>query len=182
MKSTALNTKCFSRAPSKSRRGPRHAHTPVRRETDAARCAEAESGGYDDGGGTAACGDYQAARGVLPPRVLHVDADAAAATALAGLLAPEAQVIHAPTLTDARRLLASEVFSLMVIDPALPDGDVRSLLPLMNGMPLLVYSAHQPEWRGVRAEYLPKPWTTARQLWASVSAMLGISNGLSAGA
>ncbi len=183
MKTTAINTKCFARTRSICQRGPRHAHTPQRRETDAAREAAPESRDYHDcDGPPPEREDYQAARGMLPPRVLHVDADAASATALAGLLAPEAQVIHAPTVADARRLIASEVFSLMVIDPALPDGDVRSLLPLMSGTPLLVYSAHQPEWRGVTAAYLPKPWTTARQLWVSVSTMLGISTGLSAGA
>ncbi|UUZ56069.1 response regulator [Massilia sp. H-1] len=33
---------------------------------------------------------------------------------------------HVTTLSDARRLLQTDVFSLVVLDPALPDGDARS--------------------------------------------------------
>lgn len=115
------------------------------------------------------------------PRVLHVDGDDSAAKVLVTLLAPEALVISAATLADARSLLASEVFSLIVLDPALPDGDGRTLVPLLRGTPLLVYSAVQPEFRGMVPAYLPKPWTSARQLWVSVAGLLGIPSNLSAG-
>lgn len=115
------------------------------------------------------------------PQVLHVDVDTGAATALSSLLVPEAQVTHVTTLSEARRLLQSDVFSLVVLDPALPDGDARSLLPLLSGTPLLVYSATQPEWRGATPAFLPKPWTSARQLWTAIAGMLGIPTGISAG-
>lgn len=115
------------------------------------------------------------------PRVLHIDADVTAVKVLAALLVPEAVVTHAGTLAAARELLASDVFSLVVLDPALPDGDGRSLLPLLASTPLLVYSAIQPEWRDASPAYLPKPWTSARQLWVAIAGMLGIPSTLAAG-
>lgn len=115
------------------------------------------------------------------PRVLHVDADDGAGKVMATLLAPEALVTTAATLAEARRLLATEVFSLVVLDPALPDGDGRTLLPLLAGTPLLVYCATAPDWRDVSPAYLAKPWTSARQLWVAISGLLGISSNLTAG-
>jgi CheY-like chemotaxis protein len=115
------------------------------------------------------------------PQVLHVDMDSGIATVLSSLLVPEAEVTHVPTLSDARRMLESQVFSLVVLDPALPDGDARTLLPLLTGTPLIVYSAHQPEWRDASPLYLPKPWTSARQLWSAISNMLGIPSVAAAG-
>jgi CheY-like chemotaxis protein len=115
------------------------------------------------------------------PRVLHIDSDSQAALALARLLMPEARVTHVPTLSAARRLLQQELFSLVVIDPSLPDGDAASLLPALARTPLLVYSARQPAWREPAGLYLPKPWTTPRQLWTTISTMLGVAQPSCAG-
>jgi CheY-like chemotaxis protein len=114
-------------------------------------------------------------------RVLLVDADMATATVLATLLVPEAQVVHVATLAEAHGRLKSEIFSAVVLDPCLPDGDAADLLPALCATPLLVYSVRQPDWRGVQAAYLPKPWTSPRQLWVTISGMLGIAGNLSAG-
>jgi CheY-like chemotaxis protein len=116
-----------------------------------------------------------------PPRVLHIDQDSTAAKALAALLMPEARVTHAPTLAAACELLQEHNFSAVVLDPNLPDGDGAELLPVLAGMPLLVYSASVPAWRGRAGVYLPKPWTSARLLWTTISAMLGIPDLTSAG-
>lgn len=117
------------------------------------------------------------------PRVLHIDCDLAAAVALAALLVPEACVIHVRSVAEAKDRLAHEIFSLVVIDPSLPDGDAASLLPAMVTTPVLVYSANTPEWRDSRSAYafLPKPWTSHRELWSVISGMLGISHRLAAG-
>lgn len=115
------------------------------------------------------------------PRVLHIDADMTAARVLSTLLAPEASVTHAATLAEARQHLAGAVFSLVVLDPALPDGDARTLLPLLAGTPLLVHAALQPDWRGASPVYLAKPWASARQLWVAISSLLGVSSTLTAG-
>jgi CheY-like chemotaxis protein len=157
------------------------AHTPARYPTGASRQCSAEYVSplcEDDGRAhkRPAARDHG-----NRPQVLHVDMDTGAATALSSLLVPEARVTHVTTLSEARRLLQSDVFSLVVLDPALPDGDARTLLPLLAGTPLLVYSANQPDWRGATPVYLPKPWTSARQLWTAIATMLGIPSGISAG-
>ena len=115
------------------------------------------------------------------PRVLLIDSDAGTALALASLLMPEASVTHVATLAEARQLLQNNLFSLVVLDPGLSDGDGSSLLPVLAHTPLLVYSARQPEWREPARPYLPKPWTSPRQLWSTISTMLGIAPGLTAG-
>lgn len=126
-------------------------------------------------------GDNTPAGGKAIPRVLHVDSDTSAALVLATLLVPEAHVTHVTTLAEARRLLQTELFSLVVLDPGLSDGDGGALLPVLASTPLLVYSARQPDWREQPRPYLPKPWTSPRQLWSTISRMLGIAPGLSAG-
>ena len=115
------------------------------------------------------------------PRVLHVDSDDGAAAILTALLMPEATVVHVSTVAEARRLLRTEIFSLCILDPGLSDGDGGTLLPALATTPLLVYSARQPEWRDQPRPYLPKPWTSPRQLWSTISTMLGIAPGMSAG-
>ena len=109
------------------------------------------------------------------PRVLLVDRDSATALILTTLLVPEAEVVHVPTLAAARQALRSEIFSAVVIDPSLPDGDAATLLPALVATPLLVYSAREPAWRNAPGAYLPKPFTSPRQLWSAISGMLGIA-------
>lgn len=115
------------------------------------------------------------------PQVLHIDADIKAATVLAALLMPEARVTHAANLAQARNLLSANIYSLVVLDPQLPDGDIAELLPALALTPLLVYAPRLPDWRAKVANFLPKPWTTPRQLWSTISAMLGIVNCSTAG-
>jgi CheY-like chemotaxis protein len=124
-------------------------------------------------------GEQRTPAGNAVKRVLLVDADPDAAAVLSALLAPEAQVVHAATLAEAQRSLTSEIFSAVVIDPSLPDGDAAVLLPVLVATPLLVYSVRQPQWRD--AAYLPKPWTSPRQLWVTISGMLGLADTLAAG-
>lgn len=115
------------------------------------------------------------------PHVLHIDQDQAAALALAILLTPEARVTHVTTLAAARDLLRRQIFSAVVIDHQLPDGDAAELLPALAATPVLVYSASEPVWRGQAGAYLPKPWTQPRRLWTTISRMLGIPNPTFAG-
>jgi len=114
----------------------------------------------------------------VAPRVLHVDADEDSAVVLATLLAPETQVVHAATYDQAQRLLAQEGYALVVIDPDLPDGDghtlIRNLRQRDRELPVLLYSASQPVLHHQAHAFLPKPWTSPRQLWRTVSHMLGL--------
>jgi two-component system phosphate regulon response regulator OmpR len=193
MKPTTLSSKCHSRVHGQSHagtvRGPA-AHTPQRHPTDAARQLDpalrlTASGGHlgyveaPQVPGSGPADQYACVPGMR--RVLHVDMDGEGAQLLAGLLTPEACVTHVGSLAEALRVLETNVFSLVVLDPALPDGDARVLLPLLAGTPLLVYSAHQPEWRDTQLLFLPKPWTSPRQLWVAVSTLLGVPASLASG-
>ena len=136
---------------------------------------------FTDADGAAAIGFslYSAA-----PRVLHIDADADSALVLAALLVPETQVTHAATMADAEALLGREQFALVVIDPDLPDGDGGALLHGLHqhqsNARVLLYSARHPERHMVGSAFLPKPWTSPRQLWRAVSELLDIGQPLAA--
>lgn len=112
------------------------------------------------------------------PRVLHVDPDEDSAVVLATLLAPETQVVHAATYEQAHSLLQQGEFALLVIDPDLPDGDghtlIRNIRQQDQHTPVLLYSASQPSLHHQAHAFLPKPWTSPRQLWRTVSHMLGL--------
>ncbi|NVM76096.1 CheY-like chemotaxis protein [Duganella sp. SG902] len=127
----------------------------------------------DDSGGAIGFSIFAAA-----PRVLHVDSDHDAALVLAALLVPETQVTHVPTLAAAQELLQNEKFALVVLDPDLPDGDGVDLLAELRGgqhnARVLMYSARHPEQHQAGHAFLPKPWTSPRQLWRTVSDLLGI--------
>lgn len=111
------------------------------------------------------------------PRVLHVDGDGDAALVLATLLVPETHVHHAATLAEARRAMEEGGFSLVVLDPDLPDGDGTELLLHLSAgtTPVLLYSARHPGLRTSAHAFLPKPWTSPRQLWRTISHLLGLS-------
>jgi DNA-binding NtrC family response regulator len=127
----------------------------------------------DESGGAIGFSIFAAA-----PRVLHIDSDHDSALVLAALLVPETQVTHVPSIAAAQELLQSEKFALIVLDPDLPDGDGVDLLPDLNlhqqGARVLMYSARHPEQHHAGNAFLPKPWTSPRQLWRTVSDLLGI--------
>ncbi|NRR32544.1 response regulator [Oxalobacteraceae bacterium] len=112
------------------------------------------------------------------PRVLHIDADGDAALVLATLLVPETQVTHVHTLAAAEKAIQNEHFALVVLDPDLPDGDGASLIACLREAqahtPVLLYSARHPASREQANAFLPKPWTSPRQLWRTVSHLLGL--------
>ena len=115
------------------------------------------------------------------PRVLLIDKDGGTAKVLSALLTPEARVTHAATLAQAQQLLRSDLFALIIIDPALPDGNAASLMPLIVATPVLVHSVREPAWRDSVAAFLPKPWTSQRTLWSTISRLLGVPTNMSAG-
>ena len=79
------------------------------------------------------------------PRILHVDTQAGTAAVLASLLGSAVHVTYVDTLADARTLLKQQIFSLVILDPSLPYGDAKALLPLLATTPLLVYSDRLPD-------------------------------------
>lgn len=188
MKSTLPTTKCLSAARRVARSGKvgalARAHTPARHHVKRANALPAaalqglELPAYIEHLG--ACELSVAVQGA--PRVLHVDTQTGTAAVLAGLLGSDIDVTHVATLAQARELLRHQVFSLVILDPALPDGDAGALLALLDGTPLLVYSDQQPAWRNTPAPpFLSKARTTARELWTAMAAMLANTSALSAG-
>ncbi|MGZ8318100.1 MAG: hypothetical protein ACXWVD_03275 [Telluria sp.] len=125
------------------------------------------------------------ARGGAPvatiPHVLLIDEDAGTADAVSALLMPEARVIHAATLAEARLMLGRHIFALVVIDPVLPDGDAAALLPMLRATPVVVHARREPVWRDRANAFLPKPWTTPRDMWSAISRLLGVPTDMSAG-
>jgi hypothetical protein len=105
------------------------------------------------------------------PRVLLIDRDHDTAAALATLLVPEAQLIHAASVAEARRLLDTELFSMVIIDPVLKDGNM--VIHALHHTPVLIYSANEP-LKHDKLPYLNKPYTTPRELWSMISRLLGI--------
>lgn len=142
---------------------------PVEAVTDTADCPNTDAEIQND------------AREAGVPRVLLIDNDAESAEALSALLMPEAHVIHAATLAEAQHLLRRDIFALVVIDPALPDGNAASLMPLIVATPVLVHAQREPAWREPIAAFLPKPWTSQRRLWSTISRLLGVPTDMSAG-
>jgi CheY-like chemotaxis protein len=182
MKATGIIPKC---RPGSHRADPPPAHVPVRRSVASPTLRFADS---SDGGAAHIVSVIHPLEPLVlhqgpasAPHVLHIDKDSAAALALSVLLMPEARVTHVPTLAAAREQLKTHIFSAVVIDPTLPDGDAVELLPALTAIPLLVYSASQPAWRTRSGLFLPKPWTSPRLLWTTISQMLGLPTPTSAG-
>jgi CheY-like chemotaxis protein len=118
-------------------------------------------------------------------RVLHIDSDEDAALVLATLLVPAAHVTRAHSIGEAASYIAQEAFSLVVLDPDLPDGDglqlLESLAVIMPETPVLLYTARQVAHGATVHAYLPKPWTSPRQLFRSMSELLTLSCATSSG-
>ncbi|AXA92416.1 response regulator [Massilia sp. YMA4] len=112
------------------------------------------------------------------PRLLHIDADDTTALILATLLVPEIQVTRAGSMLEADALLRQHEFALIVLDPDLPDGDgqvlIRELRERGVHTPVLLYSARQPSLHHQAHAFLPKPWTSPRQLWQATCRLLEI--------
>lgn len=110
------------------------------------------------------------------PHLLHVDADETTALILATLLVPEIRVTRAASMLEAEALLRQHSFALIVLDPDLPDGDgqvlIRALRERGVHTPVLLYSARQPSLHHQAHAFLPKPWTSPRQLWQATCRLL----------
>lgn len=113
-------------------------------------------------------------RALSTPHVLHVERDDNCADMLASLLAPDVGVTRARTLEEARRLAATRTFSLVVIDPMLPDGDGMQFASEAAPAPVLVHAARAPGRTADVAAFLPKPWTSRLRIWSEVAQLLDL--------
>ena len=110
------------------------------------------------------------------PHLLHIDAEDTTALILATLMVPEVRVTRVTTATAAEALLRQQTFALIVLDPDLPDGDGQKVIQALRGRgahtPVLLYSARQPSLHHQAHAFLPKPWTSPRQLWQATCRLL----------
>jgi PAS domain S-box-containing protein len=113
------------------------------------------------------------------PKVLHVEDDADLAKVMVAMLEPAFSLRHAPTLEEARQLLALEQFALILLDLQLPDGHgselFRSLPPRNATTPIVVFSveeANRPTIESVHAA-LVKSRTSNEQLLSILNRLIG---------
>ncbi len=74
--------------------------------------------------------------GLRSAQVLLIDHDRALQTQLGAVLPQVVALDAADTLSAARHMLCCRDYDLVLLDPALPDGDGLALLPLLYGLPL----------------------------------------------
>ncbi|GAA6173316.1 hypothetical protein NBRC116592_29860 [Colwellia sp. KU-HH00111] len=78
-------------------------------------------------------------------RILHVEDDADITTIVSSLLNDNYQIRTASSLTQAKHLIATETFDLVLLDVGLPDGSGLELLDLLksngNNIPVVIFSA-----------------------------------------
>ena len=79
------------------------------------------------------------------PRILHVEDDSDLSTVIQAALGTRAEVVSAASLRAAEDLLRKEQFSLLILDPGLPDGNGLDLLdrlesPTAGPLPVLILS------------------------------------------
>jgi PAS domain S-box-containing protein len=84
------------------------------------------------------------------PRILHVEDNADLRKILAGFFQDHAEWVEASTLEEARALIQSQAFDLIVLDLGLPDGSGLELLEEMKSftgrpVPVLILSADEPD-------------------------------------
>jgi DNA-binding response OmpR family regulator len=113
------------------------------------------------------------------PSVLHVEDDHDVVEVVAAMLGPTFRLTHAGTLAEARERLASEPFSLILLDLLLPDGHGSELLASLSGQnastPVVVFSveeANQPMIDSVQAA-LVKSRTSNAQLLSILHDLIG---------
>jgi PAS domain S-box-containing protein len=78
------------------------------------------------------------------PQILHVEDDPDILQVVARILQDTAELVHAHTLEEARQLLQTQHFQLVILDLYLPDGSGLDLLPLLRSVsttPVVVFSA-----------------------------------------
>jgi PAS domain S-box-containing protein len=81
-------------------------------------------------------------------RILHVEDDPDVQRVLQTLVGDQVVVSAASSVAEARRLLRTQSFDLLVLDVGLPDASGLGVLPHLVGLnattPVLVFSAHEP--------------------------------------
>ncbi|HEX7113569.1 MAG TPA: response regulator [Steroidobacter sp.] len=114
------------------------------------------------------------------PCILHVEDDTSLTQLVEELLKPEADVIAAYSLAQARELLVRRGYDLVILDIALGDGSGLELLPQLHergglAPPVILYSATEAsrEVSGLVQAALVKSRDSIEQLLATVRVLAG---------
>lgn len=80
--------------------------------------------------------------------ILHIEDDPDVLKITQMLLEPEANVVSAKSLSEAKNMLNDRDYDLVILDFALPDGHGASLLPIVNLetkqlTPVIVFSSYE---------------------------------------
>ncbi len=114
------------------------------------------------------------------PRVLHIEDDRDLMQVMATLIGDSMEYVRAATVKEGRRLLRSEKFDLLIVEPGMPDGGGFDLLSELAGSPsqdapTIIYSSHTvPADAASRADrVLLKSRCTSDELLAVIHRMTG---------
>jgi DNA-binding response OmpR family regulator len=117
--------------------------------------------------------------GVAPARILHLEDDPDLRQIIAALLGPEAELVAAADLHQARQQLATQRFDLVLLDVSLPDGSGLDLLPWLQQQagaptPVIIFSVQEMSNDIARqvAATLVKSRTSNHQLITTIKALV----------
>ena len=109
------------------------------------------------------------------PHILHVEDDADILQVVSTLVGDTADITSVSSLREARSLLLSQSFNLVILDLMLPDGNGETLLPLLRNLtlpatPVIVFSAKEESRSLVQgvAAVLVKSRTSNEDLMAAI--------------
>lgn len=117
------------------------------------------------------------------PHILHVEDDPDVLHVVESILQDLAEVTPAQDVAGARGLLERERFDLVILDPALPDGDGTELLPLLRHdstqIPVVIFSARDEAPTLVHQvnAALVKSRTSNEQLLRTITQLISTTNG-----
>lgn len=83
------------------------------------------------------------------PHILHVEDEVSIRHIVSSLIGDKANIVNAGSLKEAKAALALESFDLVITELELPDGNGKSLLPLLkispqNSPPVVIFAAKDP--------------------------------------
>jgi len=112
-------------------------------------------------------------------RVLYIEDDADVFEVVKGIAVHVAVLEQAASLSEARRRLASQVYDLVILDLALPDGSGLELLPLLKKckfkVPILVFSINEMKQEDAQKvdAVLVKSRTNNEELLETIKRLIG---------
>lgn len=116
------------------------------------------------------------------PRILHVEDDKDVLRVVEAILQDTADVTAARDVAEARALLEQNVYDLVILDPALPDGLGTDLLPLLRRnsgqIPVVIFSALEEDHHSMYqvSAALVKSRTSNEQLLETISGLIRAQN------